>query len=396
VRTLRQDVPTGLVQVLDKALAREPEARYRSCREMQADLERFLIQHGEPVGAMQIAEWVKQLIEASTEDSLPGSPSSRSGSGQPSTTPASQSDAATVKTPEPKAPPAEVQAPSRPAPDDTSAMEPAHPEVRQRRGGRHAIVLAALLLLGVGGYGAWWAQRVPAPVLPTQPPTAYVPPPVHVSPPGVATPEPSSDTRPRASVPTPAVQPPPSKPAAPGGSPEIPSTPTASPGGASPAVAAAPSASSTAPAPGSGSIPVAQATLRVVSNPPGKVFLGEESAGETPLVLTVDPGRQEVEVAGTHEGDKFDVTQVVELKAGETREVSFSLRRVAVTLRGRPEELKVVAVDGKPHEGGGQVSIYEGHHLLKLLDPDTGKTYTAECEVRLPSQLCKFNVDVEE
>ena len=62
----RQDVPEALERIVEKALAKDRDQRYRSCRELQADLERFLLKCGEPVGPAQIAELVKKLTPPDT------------------------------------------------------------------------------------------------------------------------------------------------------------------------------------------------------------------------------------------------------------------------------------------------------------------------------------------
>ncbi|NPC86754.1 serine/threonine protein kinase, partial [Pyxidicoccus fallax] len=58
----RADLPVALQQVLDKALAKDREKRYTDCRALQADLERFILTTGEPVGAYQIAQFVGQWM----------------------------------------------------------------------------------------------------------------------------------------------------------------------------------------------------------------------------------------------------------------------------------------------------------------------------------------------
>jgi eukaryotic-like serine/threonine-protein kinase len=74
VRALRKDVPAELSRILDKALARDREARYRSCRELQADLEGYLHRCGQPVGTLQVAELVKQLVPVLPGDELEPAP----------------------------------------------------------------------------------------------------------------------------------------------------------------------------------------------------------------------------------------------------------------------------------------------------------------------------------
>lgn len=57
----RHDVPEALQRILDKALAKSREERYADCRELQSDLERFILQQGEPVSQYQLSQLVQRL-----------------------------------------------------------------------------------------------------------------------------------------------------------------------------------------------------------------------------------------------------------------------------------------------------------------------------------------------
>ncbi|RKH32299.1 serine/threonine protein kinase [Corallococcus praedator] len=59
----RPDLPPAMQRILERALAKDREERYPDCRELQADLERFVLSLGEPVGAFQIARLVAQVTE---------------------------------------------------------------------------------------------------------------------------------------------------------------------------------------------------------------------------------------------------------------------------------------------------------------------------------------------
>ncbi|RKG73163.1 serine/threonine protein kinase, partial [Corallococcus terminator] len=59
----RPDLPPAMQRILERALAKDRDQRYLDCREFQADLERFVLSLGEPVGAYQIARLVAQLTE---------------------------------------------------------------------------------------------------------------------------------------------------------------------------------------------------------------------------------------------------------------------------------------------------------------------------------------------
>ncbi|MBZ4334136.1 serine/threonine-protein kinase [Corallococcus sp. AS-1-12] len=61
--TRRPDLPETMQRILEKALAKDREQRYPDCRAFQADLERFVLSLGEPVGAYQISRLVAQVME---------------------------------------------------------------------------------------------------------------------------------------------------------------------------------------------------------------------------------------------------------------------------------------------------------------------------------------------
>ncbi len=64
IRQRRPDVPVALEQILQRAMAKNREERYPSCRELRADLERFILSEGEPVGTYEVASLVTRLLSA--------------------------------------------------------------------------------------------------------------------------------------------------------------------------------------------------------------------------------------------------------------------------------------------------------------------------------------------
>ncbi|RJS27067.1 serine/threonine protein kinase [Corallococcus sp. H22C18031201] len=62
----RPGLPVAMQRILARALEKDREARYPDCRALQAELERFLLSEGEPVGAYQIAQFVAQLADSET------------------------------------------------------------------------------------------------------------------------------------------------------------------------------------------------------------------------------------------------------------------------------------------------------------------------------------------
>jgi serine/threonine-protein kinase len=58
----RPDVPVALQRILDRALAKSRNQRYPDCHALQADLERFIMSTGEPMGAYQLSQFVARYL----------------------------------------------------------------------------------------------------------------------------------------------------------------------------------------------------------------------------------------------------------------------------------------------------------------------------------------------
>ncbi|HYH98527.1 serine/threonine protein kinase, partial [Hyalangium sp.] len=69
--------PEALERIVQRCLAKEREDRYPSCRQLRADLERFILSAGEPVGAEEVAALVERLMPA-THGPSPADPVSSS------------------------------------------------------------------------------------------------------------------------------------------------------------------------------------------------------------------------------------------------------------------------------------------------------------------------------
>jgi eukaryotic-like serine/threonine-protein kinase len=61
--TLRPDAPAGMMAVLDRALAKDRQARYASCHDLQADLEALLVSFGKTITAARISDFAKAYAE---------------------------------------------------------------------------------------------------------------------------------------------------------------------------------------------------------------------------------------------------------------------------------------------------------------------------------------------
>jgi eukaryotic-like serine/threonine-protein kinase len=73
----RPDLPRALLQILERALAKDRESRYPDCGAFHVDLERFILSTGEPVGSMRLAQWVAEL----SGDAPPALPEAHPGEG---------------------------------------------------------------------------------------------------------------------------------------------------------------------------------------------------------------------------------------------------------------------------------------------------------------------------
>ncbi|HEX5754055.1 MAG TPA: protein kinase [Archangium sp.] len=69
------DLPVALRNILERALAKDRDQRYPDCHVFQADLERFMVSTGEPVGTWHLAQLMKRvtaLSEAAVTEPISG------------------------------------------------------------------------------------------------------------------------------------------------------------------------------------------------------------------------------------------------------------------------------------------------------------------------------------
>ncbi|WP_407653847.1 serine/threonine protein kinase [Archangium lipolyticum] len=64
----RPELQPALRRILERAMAKEREHRYADCRALQADLERFILGTGEPVGAWQLSRLLARVMEKRGEE----------------------------------------------------------------------------------------------------------------------------------------------------------------------------------------------------------------------------------------------------------------------------------------------------------------------------------------
>jgi serine/threonine protein kinase len=66
----RPDVPQALQRILRRALAKEREKRYSSCRDFQFELEDFIVSSAKTLGAYQLSQWMAPLLSAAVPPAL--------------------------------------------------------------------------------------------------------------------------------------------------------------------------------------------------------------------------------------------------------------------------------------------------------------------------------------
>jgi serine/threonine-protein kinase len=69
IRQCRPDVPEELARIIERCLAKNRDERYANCRQLRADLERFIHHGGKPVGTEELASLVAKLVPKESESS---------------------------------------------------------------------------------------------------------------------------------------------------------------------------------------------------------------------------------------------------------------------------------------------------------------------------------------
>lgn len=189
---VHQNLPTEIDHVLYNALRRDREQRYSSCREMARALNRYIASSGTHVGAAELSDWMEALfpegrggaaaltrearklggsaknvpqLDASSMDALslvsevrkaadsvpvPVAPSLAPVS-EPAPSSFAHGDATSVERPSKSQSPSFQAPPSEPVPSHPPSAPSAAPPAPRGRGGRIAIALLVVLVLGAGG-----------------------------------------------------------------------------------------------------------------------------------------------------------------------------------------------------------------------------------------------------
>jgi len=413
IREKRPDLPEALVEILDQALAKDREDRFASCAEMQGALERFIQSTGEIVGAPQLAALVAEWAPPQPSPGGDLIPDRRDKSPARGSEPRRQTD---------------PRAARRAAATAAHEVEPLGGKTQtdgvgaQRRtrwvplaaGGVGAAGLAAAAWILLSQGGGTPAPRGPTPAVPvtsaapapapapaTTPPAAVLPPP---PPEGGSVPPPAAPPNAAAVAPSPG--PGATVPAAGGATPG----PAAAAGGMASAVpvpspaaktvvAAAQRAGQESRAPAPVAAPVAVAAPRgadveIVTDPPAQVYVNGDFVSASPARVATAAGRVQVRVFDSTRG--VDKTFSVELSTGDNG-------RKVLAVASRPVEFRVtpwatVFVDGKklgdtPFDA--PVSLYEGKHKVKLVNPELGVNRSLDLDVGAGPNVVKARLDAD-
>jgi len=164
LRSVRSDLPEKLYAILDRALAKDPENRYSSAGEMQADLEECLFLLSMRPAARGLAEFMKELFktEIAAESSLMG------GAEPPGERRESDAAETTIKTPAGK----------------NAAPLPTEPAEPKKKFPIPLAGIAAIVIAVVAGVAVWSGRTPPAKTGGVSPPGVAATTAVTAAPPG--------------------------------------------------------------------------------------------------------------------------------------------------------------------------------------------------------------------
>jgi serine/threonine protein kinase len=413
IRQRRPEVPEALEQVLQRALAKKPSDRYPSCRHLRADLERFILSAGEPVGTYEVAKLVEHLFprepdaqaaQTITDVNRPRTPptpprASSASKREPEATPPKQrvpsagkrgarpasqglpaeEAASMAAAAPPRLLPVAAPAPgsfggltTRPMSELVEAASGLDPDSDSSTlslsvGLRRILIVAAAvgLVLTVSAGAVLWGKRsqllgkgqVAQPELvqpPAKPPAGGAAQPVHVP-----RPQPPSE------APAPqALQQPPT----PEGAPEAPSS-----AGSAPAAEPPPSTEHPPEK-------AARASVVIEASPPAQIKVNGRRAGFSPVYLrNLEPGPARVKVYDSIRG--FSKEQIFLLKPGDN-----GVKRITVgigTLEFRLPPSTTVILDGRNlgRTPLAPLSLYEGMYALRLENSELDKSLSVPVEI---------------
>jgi len=191
--TLKGGLPEKLYDIAAKALAKEPEDRYQSCADMQADIEECIFRMNLRPSGRSLAEYLKVLFAEEIEaegQRMADAASAVAASDRAREAEASLRSSDKPPAQKPPVPKAEPAPPSKAAPSATP--KPAGPAKGGNKGVLAAVAGVAVLALVGGGYYMMGKGKGPAGAPPTAPAQAapQAPPPATptAAPPSTASP----------------------------------------------------------------------------------------------------------------------------------------------------------------------------------------------------------------
>jgi tetratricopeptide (TPR) repeat protein/tRNA A-37 threonylcarbamoyl transferase component Bud32 len=165
--TLKGGLPEKLYEIASKALAKDPEDRYQSCADMQADIEECIFRLNLRPSGRSLAEYLKLLF--AEEIAVEGKRMADAAGAGAASDRARDAEASLRSTdkplvPEPPAPKAEQAPPAK------AVTKPAGPAQGGRKGVLAAVAGVAVLILLGGGYYIMGKGKGPAGTTATAPP----------------------------------------------------------------------------------------------------------------------------------------------------------------------------------------------------------------------------------
>jgi tetratricopeptide (TPR) repeat protein len=190
--TLKGGLPEKLYDIVAKALAKEPEDRYQSLADMQADIEECIFRLNLRPSGRSMAEYLKLLFAEEIEaEGKRMADAAGAGAASDRAREAEASLRAIDKPPVPE-PPARKTEPAPPAKAAPKAgATPAGPQKGGKKGALAAIAGVAVLVLLGGGYYLMEKGKAPTGTAATAPP-AQAPSPAPAAPPAPPPPAPSA------------------------------------------------------------------------------------------------------------------------------------------------------------------------------------------------------------
>ena len=387
VTTRRPDVPDQLSRILIRSLAKDPDIRYRSCRELQHDLERFLVGIGKAVSSYHLARLVAYAtdlvpLSAGKQQSLtknpPGIPQVAPLLSTPS---APQPDIKPTPAPGPVPELVRPTAPlafGRPLPFEGSATEAFLGLPPRSKAPIYAVAIALAVAASVAVYAIIHRHRNAS---------------ANAAPPSSSakawTPRPPESTQARAA---PVLQPPKSlEPKVPARREELTNIVSSTSQPQQPDPDRTGEASEVSP---ERERYPATASFRVDSRPRGLVRINGKLVGLSPVKIQNQPiGTVWVEVSNPEKA--FIKQQSFELAAGDNGTKVVMVAKGTVEFNIRPSA--TVVLDGKRLGDTPlpPVQAYEGRHSLRLVNRETNHEVSLDFVVK-PGRTNMFKYDLSD